>query len=162
MIKINKGYLFILFAMYSNLNAMQPLYVTIYNRAIIHIVSGAFLDRLQENEGIASKRSIADMKDLGMIEAHQEKIEGLTPITAADWLYWQTIKTIFKGDTPNVNEIVLNNILKAANDGCKDARDAVRISCEALSYSDAVAEGEYSIKECLRNRILGTDDSSEN
>ena len=47
MIKINKGYLFILFAMYSNLNAMQPLYVTIYNRAIIHIVSGAFLDRLQ-------------------------------------------------------------------------------------------------------------------
>ena len=162
MIKIKKVCLFILFAVCGNLNAMQQVYVSSNNRALIDMASGAFLDRLQENEGIASKRILTNMKLFENMEAHKENFEGLIPITEADWLYWRAIANIFKGDTPNVNEAFLNDILKAANNGCKDARDAVRISCKALSYSDAISEGEYSVKECLKNRILGIDDNSEN
>lgn len=167
MIKINKYYLLILFAMCSNLNAMEQLYVSTISQRIINVVSGAFLDRLQDHESIAAKRSITDIRTL-KIELDKKKDECSTSITEADWLYWKTLESVFKSDTPVINDGYLNAMLKAANDGCEDAREAVRISCAALSYSDAIAEGEYSVKECLKSRILrssnecssiGTDDS---
>jgi hypothetical protein len=163
MTKVSKIYLSMLLAICSScclLDAMQQVYVEPSDSYTISIASGAFIDRLKPTESIASKRSIAAIRNL-TIKTYTQETSGLMLLTSAEWLYWQAIRSIFGGETPKADDGDLDKILEAAQGGCKDARIAIRMACEALSYSDAIAEGEYSVKGCLRSRILGTEEDSQ-
>jgi hypothetical protein len=160
MTKVNKIHLSMFFAIICSncclINAMQQVYVEPSDSITISIASGAFIDKLKSTESIASERSIAAIRNLA-IKTYTQKAGNLMPLTSAEWLYWQAIRSIFGGETSKADDKDLDRILEAAKEGCKDARIAIRMACEALSYSDAIAEGEYSVKGCLRSRILGTE-----
>jgi len=79
----------------------------------------------------------------------------LINVSRTDYLYLSALGDIFSGEKVNVTDRSLENILLAAQQGCIDAENAIKIACQDDSYESAITKGEYRAKECLRNRILG-------
>lgn len=87
---------------------------------------------------------------LGHLERGQEFID----IPIGETAYLAAISKIFSSEPREVNERSLSNILFAAQSGCEDAKNAIKLACNDSSYESAIAKGEYRAKECLRSRIL--------
>lgn len=154
MIKIGKICLSMLFVVcdsYGMLGAVR--YIRTPDSSTINIVSGAFLDMLKRDESIAYKRSVVAVRR-SPVKVYEHEGKDLVQLTQAEWTYWQALVSIAEHDIPTVDDKILNMMLEAAKGGCSDARVAIAIACEALSYSDAISEGDYSVKECLKSRIL--------
>ena len=159
MIKIGKVCLSMLFVVCDSYGMLETVrYIRAPDSLTIDIVSGAFLDMLKgDDESIAYRRSIVAVRKCP-VKLYEHEGKDLVQLTQAEWTYWQALVLIAEHDIPTVDDKILNMVLEAARGGCSDARVAITVACDALSYSDAISEGDYSVKECLKSRILGSSD----
>lgn len=67
--------------------------------------------------------------------------------------FWLRTISAYNIDLNNLNKKSVKKILSNAENGDVNARKAIKLACEALSYSDAIEEGSYSVEECLISKL---------
>lgn len=67
--------------------------------------------------------------------------------------FWLEIISFYEIYSKNMINENLNKIISDAENGDINARKAIKLACEALSYSDAIAEGSYSVRQCLTFKL---------
>lgn len=70
-----------------------------------------------------------------------------------DILFWHNIISTYIIDIYHLSDEYLNKIILGAQNGDINARKAIRIACEALSYSDGINEGAYSVRINLMTKL---------
>lgn len=75
--------------------------------------------------------------------------------------FWSSVISAYQIDVNNINTEILDKIISDAQNGDQIARKAIKLACEALSYSDAISEGVYSVKLSLISVITPNNFSSD-